>query len=91
MIIRIWTQGQFSVSEEVLGELNDIDVRLETAVRDHDQTTFEIALKQIHEFVTTRGTPVEGDLVPSDLSLPDPDATIQEVEELLNEDGLIPG
>ena len=42
--------------------------------------------------VRGRGAPLPDDaLEPSDLILPSPDATLEEVRELLSDDGLIPG
>ena len=92
MILRILSEGQFEVEDSVVTELNQLDDDLTKAVDADDQQAFESALKAIHDKVIERGTPVADDyLGPSGLVLPDPSSTIEEVRELLTDEGLIPG
>ena len=92
MIIRVLGEGQWRVDKVALKSLNDLDDQVATAVAEHDQDALTEALTELVERVTFHGDPLEDDeIVESDL--PDPAATIEEVEELLGEgdfDGLIP-
>jgi len=92
MIVRILGEGQFDVADESLAELNTLDSGVEAAVEADDQGAFEAALTALLDRVRTIGTAHDADaLDESDLILPPADATIAEVRELLNDDGLIPG
>ncbi len=92
MIVRILGEGQFDVSDEALGALNQLDSAVEGAVESGDVESFGTALAALLDGVRTVGTPHEVDsLDESDLILPPSDATIDEVRQLLTDDGLIPG
>jgi len=92
MIVRIMGEGQREVGEEHLDRLNELDAAVERAVKAGDEVGFRSALTALVEGVRDAGTPLADDaLVDSDLLLPPADATIDEVRELLDEDGLIPG
>ena len=92
MIIRILGEGQYDVADHALDRLNELDATLEAAVEAGDQAAFATALAGLLEGVRTVGVahPVDS-LDESDLILPYPDATIDQVRELLSDDGLIPG
>jgi hypothetical protein len=73
--------------------LSPLDDEVEEAVRTGDQAELADALHALLEQVRTSGTPVPDDqLVDSDLILPGADATLAEVQELLNssDEGLVP-
>jgi PspA-Associated protein len=92
MIVRILGEGQWDVAEDRLDELNRLDAEVEAAVEKGDQVTFSNALNALLNDVRTAGSPLPDDaLQDSDLILPPADATIEEVRELLEDDGLIPG
>ena len=92
MIIRILGEGQFDVSEEAVEELNQLDAVVEAAVRAGNEPAFRDALVELLAGVRRLGTPHEVDsLDSSDLILPMEDATLVEVQEMLADDGLIPG
>ncbi len=66
--------------------------RVEDAVNSGDEGAFAAALGTLLDSVRSVGTPVADDsLDDSDLILPPADATIDEVRDLLSDDGLIPG
>ena len=92
MIIRILGEGQYDVSDDAMEGLNDLDSTLENAVESGDEGAFATALAALLDGVRTAGVahPLDS-LDESDLILPRADATIVEVRELLQEDGLIPG
>ena len=92
MIVRILAEGQWDVSDESLTELNRLDAEVEAAVEADDEATFAKTLTALLDAVRKVGTVLADDsLEESDLILPPADATLDEVRELLNDDGLIPG
>ncbi|MFI6446506.1 hypothetical protein [Kitasatospora sp. NPDC050543] len=94
MIMRVMGEGQFEVGEAHLNRLNQLDDELLTALEAGDEEQFRSALGSLLGAVKEFGTPLPDDsLEPSDLILPDADATIDDVRTLLRAegDGLIPG
>ncbi|HEY9410681.1 MAG TPA: hypothetical protein VIP77_13970 [Jiangellaceae bacterium] len=92
MIVRIMGEGQLTVDDAHLDELNRLDDALAAAVESGDDDAFRSALVALLDEVRKVGTPVADDaLVDSDLVLPYAEAHIDEVRELLAGDGLIPG
>lgn len=92
MIVRILGEGQYDVADAALDRLNTLDSAVEAAVEANDESSFVTALTELLEGVRTVGVahPLDS-LDESDLILPPSDATIDEVRELLQDDGLIPG
>jgi hypothetical protein len=92
MIVRILGEGQFEVPEAAAAELNELDGTLEAAVERYDVAAFRPALAALLARVRAVGSPTEADdLRPSELIIPQPDATMDEVHKLLTDEGLIPG
>lgn len=92
MIVRILGEGQLRVSDEHLDALNELDSNLESAIQAGDEAAFRSALQALLQKVRAVGTKLPDDaLEDSDLFLPPEDATVEEVKELLGEEGLIPG
>ncbi|MEX2291122.1 MAG: hypothetical protein WD794_12455 [Mycobacteriales bacterium] len=92
MIVRILGEAQRDLPDTALEELNALDRIAEQAVDAGDQAAFTAALHDLLAAVRQRGTPVADEvLVPSDLVLPPPDATVDEVRALFDGDGLVPG
>jgi hypothetical protein len=92
VIVRILGEGQLHVDDSALSELNELDASLEAAVERSDEAGFSAALDTLLGRVRAIGTPAEPDaLEPSTLILPQADATMEEVRQLLADDGLIPG
>ena len=92
MIIRILGEGQFTLPESHLDQLNRLDTALQIAVEDDNQARFTVALGQLLAAVRQLGTALPGDvLTPSELVLPAPDASLSDVLALLGAEGLIPG
>jgi hypothetical protein len=92
MIVRILGEGQLELSDDQLDSLNELDAKVEAAVEADDQEAFTSALAALLGGVRQAGAPLpEDSLEDSDLILPPADATIGEVRDLLNDDGLIPG
>jgi hypothetical protein len=92
MIVRILGEGQLEVPESAVDELNQLDAALESAVERNDDASFRPALAALLARVREVGSPGKpDDLRPSELIIPQPDATMDEVRRLLNDEGLIPG
>ncbi|MFE9770300.1 hypothetical protein ACFYOV_01175 [Streptomyces sp. NPDC005931] len=92
MIVRIMGEGQVVLAEGHLAELNKLDEELLAEMEHGDGPGFRATLQSLLTKVRELGEPVPDDsLEPSDLILPSPDATLEEVRELLSDDGLIPG
>lgn len=92
MILRILGEGQRKMSDEAVHELNQLDDLLTEAVEKGDEGQFQTALANLVNKVRELGQPVPDDYIgPSELILPGPDATLEEVKELLSDEGLIPG
>jgi hypothetical protein len=92
VIVRILGEGQFSVDDTATTELNRLDTELEQAVNSHDDAAFAAALRGLIDQVRAQGSPLPTDsLEESDLILPHPDSSMDEVRKMLTGDGLIPG
>ena len=92
MIVRILGEGQWTVTDDQLPALNALDSAVEAAVEAEDRQSFANTLAALLDAVRTGGVPLPDEsLEDSDLILPPSDATLEEVRELLNDDGLIPG
>lgn len=92
MIVRIMGEGQLVVDGELLDALNNLDGTLESALDAGDEPAFRAALGALLDKVRASGKPLPEDtLEPSELILPPADASMDEVREMLGEDGLIPG
>ncbi|MEV6136284.1 hypothetical protein AB0L63_09515 [Nocardia sp. NPDC051990] len=92
MIIRILGEGQYTLGDTEVDELNEFDDQLLHADALGDDAAFARVLRQLVNAVRRRGTPVAADaLVSSDLVLPSADTELAEVRAMLRDDGLIPG
>ncbi|MFB7663426.1 hypothetical protein ACFC1R_05665 [Kitasatospora sp. NPDC056138] len=94
MIMRVMGEGQFQVGDDHLNHLNQLDDELLTALEAGDEERFRVSLGKLLAAVRQYGTPLPDDsLEPSDLILPNVEATITEVTAMLRGegDGLIPG
>ena len=92
MIVRILGEGQYDLDDHALDALNGLDNQIEHPIETGDEAMFRTALEGLLAAVRSSGThhALES-LDESDLILPPPDATIDEVRQLLGDDGLIPG
>ncbi|MFI9598704.1 PspA-associated protein PspAA [Streptomyces sp. NPDC004069] len=92
MIVRIMGEGQVRLADGHLADLNKLDDELLVEMEKGDGPGFRRTLAALLSRVRELGEPVPDDsLEPSDLILPAADATLEEVRDLLSDDGLIPG
>jgi predicted transcriptional regulator len=91
VIVRIAGEGQFELTDDHLGRLNEIDNAAVAAVEAGDVDRFGDLLARMHELVRTDGRRVDDDdLVTSQVILPPPDTTMAEAAADFSGDGLIP-
>jgi hypothetical protein len=91
VIVRIMGEGQLRLDDGALDELNRLDDQLGEAIDSGDDERFRAALVSLLDAVRAAGTPVPDDeLIDSDLVLPYADAHVDEVREMLTDEGLIP-
>ncbi|MEU8546754.1 PspA-associated protein PspAA [Streptomyces roseoverticillatus] len=92
MIVRIMGEGQWKLADSHFPELNSLDDELLDEMEGGDEDGFRRTLGGLLDAVRRLGTPLPDDaLEPSELILPAPDATLDEVRQMLSDDGLIPG
>jgi len=92
MIVRILGEGQLEVPDSAIAGLNELDGALEAAVDRDNEEAFRAVLAALLAKVREVGTPTEADdLRPSELIIPQADASMDEVRKLLTDEGLIPG
>lgn len=95
MIARIMGEGQWVLDVDDLEKLNSIDERLEQTVETGDETAMREVLRELFDRVRELGTPVPDEVIAeSDIVLPDPSASLEEVKLVLEATseyyGLIP-
>lgn len=92
MIVRIMGEGQAELADSHIAELSSLDDELLAEMESGDGPGFRATLHALLDKVRELGTPLPDDsLAPSELILPSPDATLEEVRAMLRDDGLIPG
>ena len=92
MIVRIMGEGQVEVADAEIDRLNALDTQLQVAVEAGDEELYRQALGALIARVREVGTPVPDDkLVPSDIVIPTVEISLEDVRELVGDEGLIPG
>lgn len=92
MIMRILSEGQYAIGDQHLDRLNELDSAVQSAVDAGDEVAFTTALAALLDAVRSLGEPLPGETItPSDLVLPEAEASLREVRELLTGEGLVPG
>ncbi|MFF4869174.1 PspA-associated protein PspAA [Streptomyces sp. NPDC003444] len=92
MIVRIMGEGQWKLADSHFAELNRLDDELLAEMETGDTTGFRRTLGALLDAVRRLGDPLPDDVLePSELILPAPDASLEEVRKMLSDDGLIPG
>ena len=90
MIIRVLHEGQYDLADEPIQRINGLDERLFQAVVEGNSGAFGSLLEQVLAIVREEGHMLATeDLRPSDLVLPAPDSTMDEVRALFEREGLL--
>lgn len=91
MIIRLMSEGQYRVADDLAGELNELDNAAVQAVESGDEPRLRRLLETMGELVKDRGERLaDADLSASDLIVPPADLSLDEARELFAGEGLIP-
>ncbi len=91
MIVRIATESQYRLDDEVATQLNELDNEAVAAVDSGDEDRFHEAFEQMLVLVRREGTPLgEDELEESDVILPPPDTSFVEARAEFTGEGLIP-
>ena len=91
MIVRLLTEGQYEVSDELRERLNELDDSAIEALDRDDEAELDARLDQMWKLVQAEGQRLaDEDLRPSDVVIPPADLTLEETRQLFSGDGLIP-
>ena len=91
MIVRVSTEDQYRLPEELRDKLNELDNAAVEAVNADDEDRFHELFEEMLQFVRSEGKVLDDDeLEESDVILPPPDITITEARSEFTGDGLIP-
>jgi hypothetical protein len=92
VIVRISTEGQYELSDDDTGKLNELDNEAVAACDSEDERGFRDTFDRLLAFIRDNGHPVADDeLVGSDIILPPPDVSLSEAQSEFRGEGLIPG
>ena len=91
MIVRLLGEGQFRVDDSLISRLNELDAEVEKAVADGDERALWTGLQALADAVRENGVKLaDDDLSPSDAVIPPEDLSLEEAQELLQDEGFIP-
>ena len=90
MIVRIATEGQYDVGEDVVERLNELDNACVTAVEAGDEATFHQTYEAMLALVRAGAVLGDDELAESALILPPGDLTFAEAGVHFDGEGLIP-
>ncbi len=92
VIVRLMHEGQYEVPDSLRDELNAADDRALTALANGDVEALNASIDEMWELVRANGDPLPAnELTPgSDVIVPPSDLTLEEAQELLTGEGLIP-
>lgn len=91
MIVRLMGEGQWRVDDSLRARLEELDTETETALAADDGTALQAALQAIFDAVKENGERLRDDLLASsDLVVPPANLTLDEANELMHGEGLIP-
>ena len=91
MIVRIMSEGQYRLTDEVRERVNELDNACVAAVERGDQAEFQQCFGKLLELVRTDGSPVPDDeLASSDVLVPPADTSFAEATREFSGEGLIP-
>jgi hypothetical protein len=91
VIVRIAGEGQFEISDDCAGRLNELDNEAVAAVDSGDPAKFEDLFRQMIQMIESEGSRVPDDeLVVSEVIVPPRDITFDEAKVEFTGEGLIP-
>jgi hypothetical protein len=91
VIVRLMGEGQYRVDDSLLTRLNELDDAVARAVESSDERALWSGLQTLADAVREGGVKLDDDdLSPSDAIIPPEDLSLEEAQELLSGEGLIP-
>jgi len=92
VIVRLMHEGQYEVPDSLRDELNDADERALMALAEGNVVALNASIEEMWALVRANGDPLPAnELTPdSDVIVPPADLTLDEAQELLTGEGLIP-
>ena len=91
MIVRILSEGQFKLPDDVQTQLNEIDNEAVSAVEAGDEARFQELFNKMIQLVESGGEPIADDeLVESQVIIPPRDLTFEEAKGEFTGEGIIP-
>jgi hypothetical protein len=91
VIVRLMGEGQYRVDDALLARLNELDDEVARAVSSSDERALWSGLQALADAVRENGEKLaDDDLSPSDAIVPPEDLSLEEAQELLTGEGLIP-
>jgi len=92
VIVRLMHEGQYEVPDSLRDELNAADDRALTALANGDVEALNASIEEMWVLVRANGDPLAAnELTPgSDVIVPPADLSLEEAQELLTGEGLIP-
>jgi FtsZ-binding cell division protein ZapB len=92
LVVRVQGSGQYRLAQPEIDELQRLDQQLTEAVQARNEQRVHALLGQMIALVQTRGSAVgQGEVVQSETVLPPATVTLEEVQSLMHEDGLVEG
>jgi hypothetical protein len=90
MIVRIQGEGQWELDQAQVAQLDKIDNEMVAVVGANDTERFGALLAEMLDYVRKNGRKLAPDeIAESTLILPPADATLEEVRELFQDEGLL--
>ena len=90
LIIRVLHEGQYDVEGQALQQVDKLDKEVFEAVAEGDRGRYEQLFAQVIDLVRREGKPLAvDDLRGSQLVLPAPDSTFEEVRALFEQQGIV--
>lgn len=92
LVVRVQGSGQYRLAQPEIDDLQRLDQQLTEAVHAHDEQRVHALLGQMIALVQTRGSSVGSEeVMPSETVLPPDTLSVEEVQALMHDDGLVEG
>ncbi len=91
MIVRVFSDGQYRIPDDVQARLHELDLATVEAIDENDEAAFRSSYGALIELIHANGERLaDDDLAASDLMLPPSDITLEEAREEFTGEGLLP-
>jgi hypothetical protein len=91
VIVRIFSDGQYRIPDDVQTRLHELDAKTVEAIDSDDEATFKSSYGALVELIHASGERLADDeLEPSDLMLPPADISLEEARVEFTGEGLLP-